>query len=148
MMLTLDTNVLYYASDTLNPDKQIIARSVLDRIVTLDCLLTTQVLGEFLALVRRKNPADLAAASALVQAWSRLLPIVGTTPDHLFAAATLAQRYRLQFWDSLIIAVARSANVDVMLTEDMQDGATIDGITLLNPFNPANRAALDALLAA
>lgn len=147
MIVTLDTNVLYYATDSLNRDKQIIARSVLDRIVTLESLLTTQVLGEFLAVIRRKNPADFSDACALVSLWSRVLPIVGTTPDNLLAAAALAQRYRLQFWDSLIIAVARSADVEVMLTEDMQDGAVIDGVRLLNPFNPANRAGLDALLA-
>ena len=148
MILTLDTNVLYYAGDALSPDKRRVARAVLNRAIAVDCILTTQVLGEFLSVVGRRDPAALTDACALAQGWSRLLPIIGTTPEHLLQAAMLSARYKLQFWDSLIITVARSAGAAVMLTEDMQDGATIDGVTLLNPFNPANSAALDALLSA
>ncbi|GGA53786.1 PIN domain-containing protein [Sphingomonas psychrolutea] len=146
-MLTLDTNVLFYAFDSSEPAKRRIAADIFLRLQALDVVITTQVLGEFINAVSRKNPAVKADAIALVESWSSLFSVVDTKSAHLLTAARLADRYKLQFWDSLIIAVARSSDVEVMLTEDMQDGATIDGMTLLNPFNPANRAALDALLA-
>jgi predicted nucleic acid-binding protein len=36
--------------------------------------------------------------------------------------------------------------VTVLLTEDMQDGRTIEGLRLINPFLAANNAAVEALL--
>lgn len=147
MIFSVDTNVLFYTIDRLSAEKRAMATMVMQRMRELDCVLTTQVLGEFLAAVRRKNKAAFSDATVLVEGWSRTSAVANTTPADLLNAAILADRYKLQFWDSLILAVARSADVSVMLTEDMQDGATIDGVRLLNPFNPANRAALDALLA-
>lgn len=34
----------------------------------------------------------------------------------------------------------------ILISEDMQDGLSIDGLTVVNPFNPANSALIDALL--
>ena len=42
--------------------------------------------------------------------------------------------------------VAHNERVSVMLTEDMQDGMAVAGVTLLNPFVPANASKLAALL--
>ena len=148
MTLTIDTNVLFYAVDRSDLEKYRLASAILTKARVLDCILTTQVLGEFLNAIRRKAPPAYPEARTLVEGLSRVLPIVSTAADHLLTAATLADRYKLQFWDSVILAVARSAGVDTMLTEDMQDGATVDGVMLLNPFLPANRDRIDALLSA
>ena len=50
----------------------------------------------------------------------------------------MAARYQLQFFDAVIIAVARRAGATMLLSEDMHDGLTIDGLTILNPFREAN----------
>lgn len=147
MIVTLDTNILYYAFDRQEVTKRKLARDIIARVLVQDCTLTTQVLGEFLPVVRRKNSAAYPDARALVEDWSSLVTMVNTTPDHLLVAADIAERYTLQFWDSVIIAAARSAGVEMMLTEDMQDSAIITGLGLLNPFDPANRERLEALLA-
>ena len=34
----------------------------------------------------------------------------------------------------------------MLITEDMQDGRTIEGLRLINPFAAANAGAIDALL--
>lgn len=146
-MVTLDTNVLFYAFDRGEPTKRRIAIDIFLRLPSLDVVLTTQVLGEFINAVSRKNPTARGDAIALVESWSSLFQVIATKSSDLITAARLADRYKLQFWDSVILAVAGSADADVMLTEDMQDGASIDGVTLINPFNPANRSALDVLLA-
>ena len=41
---------------------------------------------------------------------------------------------RLSYWDSLIVETALSAGADVLFTEDLQDGQTIDGLRVVNPF--------------
>ena len=109
-------------------------------------VLTTQVLGEFLNVIRRKHPTRVQAAAEAIDDWSLFYPIVSTSVADLLPANVLAQRYRLQFWDSVILAVARTVSVDVMLTEDLQDGAVIAGVSIVNPFNPANREYVAALL--
>ena len=35
----------------------------------------------------------------------------------------------------------------MLLSEDMHDGLDLDGLTILNPFNPANTARIEAALA-
>jgi predicted nucleic acid-binding protein len=50
-------------------------------------------------------------------------------------SAEIAIRYRFSNWDSLIIAAALLANCDILYSEDMQHGQTIDGaLTVVNPF--------------
>ncbi len=59
----------------------------------------------------------------------------------------MASAHRLQLWDCVVCVAALDAGARVLLTEDMQDGRTIDGLRLLNPFAPANDEAIEAVLA-
>src|SRR4051812_43935451 len=111
-----------------------------------DALLTAQALGEFVAVIARKYPPALDAALHQVERWNRIFEVIGTSGPDILAAATFAARYRLQFWDSLIWNVARSAGASVFLSEDIQDGMTLEGMTVLDPFARANRARVVALL--
>ncbi len=38
------------------------------------------------------------------------------------------------FWDALIIEAAVSAGADLLLTEDLQHGQRIEGLTVVDPF--------------
>ena len=40
----------------------------------------------------------------------------------------------MSFWDSLIWAVAKEGGVPYLLTEDLDDGATLEGVRFVNPF--------------
>lgn len=58
------------------------------------------------------------------------------TSDFSFHALDLRQRYRLGWYDSLIVAVALGSDCRVLYSEDMQDGMVIEEtLTILNPFN-------------
>jgi predicted nucleic acid-binding protein len=46
----------------------------------------------------------------------------------------LQDRYQLSFWDSLIVAAAKTASCGFLLTEDWQDGQKWDGVKVVNPF--------------
>ena len=147
MRFTVDTNILVYALSRDEPGKRDIADRVLTRGRLLGMILLAQTLGEFLNAIRRKYPIALDHVLELVELWPKLYAVVPIRADHIAVGGHLAIRHRLRFWDSVILAIARSESVGVLLSEDMQDGATIDGVTILNPFNPANRPALDSLLA-
>jgi predicted nucleic acid-binding protein len=135
---TLDANVLVYAIDVEAPEKRVIAFDLVVRALTADVVLTIQALAEFLAVVGRKSPAHFDTALAQADEWARIMPLAHTEWSHVSAAAAFAGRYRLQFWDSLIWQVAKSAGAEVFVSEDLQDGLSIDGMTVIDPFNPAN----------
>jgi predicted nucleic acid-binding protein len=46
----------------------------------------------------------------------------------------IQDRYGLSFWDSLIVAAAKSAGCRYLLTEDLQTGQDLDGVTVVHPF--------------
>ncbi len=144
MIFTIDSNILVYAFE--QGQHQATARRIAFGGTAFGLILTNQVIGEFFNVIRRKHPEHLEEADRAVASWLRIVPIAPTVSLDLLAAVRLAERYKLQFWDSVILTVAGSAGVDVMLSEDMGDGATYGGVKVINPFLPHNRAELDALL--
>lgn len=132
----VDTNVLVYLFDADAGVKQAAARRLLSSAGQYgDLVLSTQVLKEFYVTVTRKLGQPLAADEAL-QATRALaeLPVVQVDPDLIFAAAELAQRFQLSFWDALIVEAARRGDCRRLLSEDLQDGQEIAGVRVLNPF--------------
>jgi predicted nucleic acid-binding protein len=47
---------------------------------------------------------------------------------------SVEQRFRLSFWDALVVAAAEVAGCDRLLTEDLQEGARYGPVTVVNPF--------------
>ena len=135
--MTADTNIYVYALDRRDPLKQKIAIEVTAALKTLGGLLPLQLIGEFHNVLRRKlkAPALFAASEALALITSH------QTFAYSEAAATLAlneaAHRRLSYWDALMLASAAEAGCTVMLSEDMQDGATIFGLEIVNPFGAA-----------
>lgn len=43
-------------------------------------------------------------------------------------------RYRLSFWDRLIMAAARAEGCALLLTENLHDDVVYGGVTVRNPF--------------
>lgn len=54
----------------------------------------------------------------------------------------IERRYRLSWWDSLVVAAAQLQGCTLLLSEDMQDRMVLGGVTVRNPFTlRANEAA-------
>jgi len=131
-----DTNVLVYAADADEPDKQATAIALFRSCVDAGAiLLSTQVLQEFYVTVTRKLARPLAPALAL-EAMVRLavLPLVTVTVDVIAAAAQLANRSQMSFWDALIVRAAAAGGSEVLYTEDLNHGSVVDGVRIVNPF--------------
>lgn len=146
MRFSLDSNVLIYAVDTATPAKHAIARRIVESAYLANAFLVTQTIGEFLSVFARKYPARLAQARDAAELWIELFALADYAGDDALAAVEYATRYRLQYWDSLILVVALSGGAHYLISEDLHDGLAIDGLTVVNPFNPANTALIDALL--
>jgi predicted nucleic acid-binding protein len=130
----VDSNVLLYAVDEADADKQRVARNWRAELwKSRRGRVSFQVLGEFYVNAVRKQPAAREEARAEVRdllAWN---PVV-TDGALLERGWKLQDRYRLSYWDALIVAAAKAASCRYLLTEDLQAGQQLDGIEVVNPF--------------
>lgn len=136
MTVFVGTSVLVYARDANQEAKQQVAATWIDHLWrTGSGRLSTQVLSEFFVTVTRKLDPGMAAADARADvrdliAW-RPVPITG---ELVTEAWKVQDRFGFAFGDALIVAAAHEAACDRLLTEDLQDGQDLDGLTVVNPF--------------
>jgi predicted nucleic acid-binding protein len=124
-----DTNILVYAQQ--DGGKAETARALLAR----GGILSVQVLNEFAAVASRKlgkNWDDIGAA--VDDALALVDPPLPLTAALHEAARALARDHGFAFYDALIVAAALEAGCDTLLSEDMQNGRVVDGLTIVNPF--------------
>jgi predicted nucleic acid-binding protein len=130
----IDTNILVYADDAFEPRKQQLA---LDLVVDLrarqEGVLSTQVLQEYFVTATRKLGLEAHIARQRVTQFGRF-ELIQPTLDMLLAAMDLQQNHSLSFWDALILQTASAARCRVLYSEDMQAGARIGEVFIVNPF--------------
>ena len=130
----VDTNVFVYALDRGDLKKQQAAWAWRAELWKSRTGRTSfQVLQEFYVKVTQKWPAARDEARAEVRdllAWRPL----AVDAALLEQGWKIQDRYRLSFWDSLIVAAAKSAACRYLLTEDLQADQNVDGVTVVNPF--------------
>jgi len=133
----IDSNVLIYLLDQDSPQKRTTARRLVeDVLLSGEGRISFQVIQETLSVITRKFVRQVTTDDArqfldevLVPLW-RVMPtqrLYERSPD-------IQARYRYSFYDSLIIAAALSAGCERLLSEDLQHGQRIEGLTIENPF--------------
>jgi predicted nucleic acid-binding protein len=136
MRTFFDTNVLVYVFDNDAPDKSRRAHELLrGHVASGSLLISTQVLQEFFVTVTRKLARPLPEGTALA-ALRQLttLPTVQVDNRLVLEAARRSQALKLSFWDALIVQAAIEGGATQLLSEDLQHGRQIDGVTIQNPF--------------
>lgn len=139
MPIFVDTNVLVYARDASEPDKQPQALAWIEHLWrTRMARLSFQVLQEYYATTTRKLKPGLSPEQARADirdllAW-RPVPVGA---EVLEAGWLVEDRFGLSCWDALIVAAARAAGCEYLLTEDLQHGSQLDGLQVVNPFRTA-----------
>jgi len=146
MKVALDTNILAYAEGVNNAEKQGIALELLHSLPQHLVLIPAQVMGELFNVLTRRAGRTRAAARAALLTWCDAFTVVDTTAETLLAATDLATDHQLSIWDALILAIAAQARCRVLLSEDLQNGFTWGGVTVINPFVSPRPALLTALL--
>jgi predicted nucleic acid-binding protein len=140
---TLDTNILVYAVDPAEGWKHQVATGIVDRSIERSCILTVQALAEFVAAATRRGMKSRADAVAQARDWLRVFPIVAADGNALEAAYRAIEQERFGLFDALLLATAAQAGCTIAISEDMHDGARLDGIEVRNPF--ADRALAEDL---
>ncbi len=133
----VDTNILVYAHDLDAGRKYEVARSLLrDLWESQTGIISTQILQEFYVNVTRKiskpiSPAQARGVLSAYAAWQ--VEII--RPADVLQASEVQERYRLSFWDAMIVVAAAKGRADVLVTEDLNPGQIIEGVQVSNPFD-------------
>lgn len=136
MPVFVDTNVLVYARDATETEKQPRAAAWVEQLWDAHRgRLSFQVLSElYVTLTTKLSPglpvAEARAEVASLSAWG---PVVADRRA-IELAWRLQDRHSLSFWDALIVAAAQIAGCEQLLTEDLTDGADYDGVVVIDPF--------------
>ena len=133
----LDTNLLVYAIDATDSAKQAVAQKwVATAHESGDGIVSYQVVQEWFNVVLRKAAAPLSASEAALIYSELIEPLwrVQSSRELLDTALDLHRRDSISWWDSLIVSAALEGGCDRLLSEDLQNGRTIRGIQILNPF--------------
>jgi predicted nucleic acid-binding protein len=126
----LDSNiVLYLASENLRKADRA------QELVAKGGTISVQVLNEIANISRRKMGLSWAETRNFLLMIRGLLKVEPITIEIHDVGISLAERYQLSVYDSMIVSAALSAECDTLLSEDLQDGLLMNGrLRVLNPF--------------
>ena len=135
-LLFLDTHVLLYGIDDLDPVKRDRAQGWLAACWRRQCgRVSTQVMNEFYWNARRKFSSRLTTEEArmIVRRYQNWNPwqLDQNTVETAWEAES---RWQLSYWDSLMVAAAQQQGCTVLLTENLQHDQRFDGLRVVNPF--------------
>lgn len=132
-----DSNIFIYLHDTGDSRKQARAQQLVSAaVVGDDVCISFQVVQEVLHVLTGKFAKRVPSATAREALRHVLLPLWRVHPSAALyrRALDLQARYGLSFYDSLIVAAALEAQCSRLLTEDLQHGQQIEGLSIENPF--------------
>lgn len=133
----VDTNVLVYAHDRSAGRKQVRAKTLIEQLWNSgEGVVSTQVLQELYVSLRRKvtPPLSIYESRSLLQdylAWQ----VVVNAPEAVLHAIEIEARYRISFWDALIVHAAEVAGAATLYSEDLAAHQKFGPVRVVNPFD-------------
>ncbi|EAZ91187.1 PIN domain-containing protein [Crocosphaera chwakensis] len=135
----IDSNIWLYrflADQDPNPQEDARKRKIAVSLTNYKgIIISTQVINEVCSVLKRKTNLKEEDIYQLIEEFEEQCDLIQLTTVILKKASLLRSQYNLSFWDSLIVATALGADVEILYSEDMQDGLIIDDqLRMINPF--------------
>ena len=134
MRVALDTNVLAYAEGVGDEVRCTAAIKLIEQLPAELILLPAQTMGELYRVLTGKAKRDTADVREAILAWADSFEVADSSWVAFQSALDLAADHGLQIWDALILSVAADNRCRLLLSEDLQNGFTWRGVTVVNPF--------------
>lgn len=132
-LVFVDTNVLAYSVDPLDPVKQERALHVLETHRS-QAVISTQVLVEFSNFCSGKLRMDRPSVDLMLNEAAQL-KTVPADRGMILEASKLSVEHDLSIFDAMIVAAAKRANCALLLTEDFTEGQAFGETVVANPFS-------------
>ena len=129
-----DSNIWLYLLLEKGSEKSLIAKNYIETcILKNQVVVSWQVLNEVSVNLLRKGFTEEQILTT-IKWFCRIATVQDFTEDLLLKASLLRQKYLISYWDSLIVSAALESNCKFLISEDMQDGRKISGLTIHNIF--------------
>ncbi len=132
----VDTNILVYAHDRAAGERHARAAALVGQLwSTASGVLSTQILQELCFSLQRKLARPLSASETrrVVQpylSWE----VVVNTPQAALDALEISSRYKISYWDALVLHAAEFSGATVLYSEDFSHGQRYGSVRAVNPF--------------
>ena len=133
----LDTNIFVYSFDQVAVRKAEQAdRLIRQASATGKGVISYQVIQEFFNVAFRRFPEPMRPehAEQFLSTVLRPLCAIHSSPALFHKALQLVDRFRLQWYDALIVAGALEAKCGILFSEDFQNGQKFNDLEIRNPF--------------
>ena len=129
----VDTHILCYAYDSSAGYKHDSGAELLQRLLKEKTgTVSTQVLLEFYSIVTRKLRATSQMAEDALELYS-IYRIHRPDYSSVIAAIHLQRRYKLAWFDAMILNSALETGCSILWTEDFSDGQRFGDLVIRNP---------------
>jgi predicted nucleic acid-binding protein len=131
----VDTNILIYAHDRSAGIKHQRARHAIERLWTAgQGVLSTQILQELCINLRHKlaRPLPVEEVRRLIQdylSWE----IVANSPEAVLQALEIEVRYKISFWDAMVLQAAEQSGAAILYSEGLAAGQSYGPVQVMNP---------------
>jgi len=137
----VDTNILIYAHDLSAGIKRERARDLVDQLWNTGTgVLSIQVLQEFCVNLRRRVSPPLPAEEvrSLIRDYLTWEVVVNRA-DSVLSALDLEARFKISFWDALILHAAENSGATILYSEELSPGQQYGAIRVVNPLLGSSR---------
>jgi len=132
----VDTNILVYARDSTEPEKQPIAKQWITHLWQQESgRISTQVMNEYYVTVTQKLKPGLSREQA--RADLRTLTVwqpLEISTQLIESSWDIQDQFAYSWWDTLVITASLFLDCKYLLSEDMQHQQNINNLTIINPF--------------
>lgn len=136
----IDSNILIYAYDKDEGQKNQIANDILKRAIKneIKVVLSTQNISEFYINITKKIGKPIIPEFAKQEIIDLIslsnIKIIIIKDSTVLNAIDISIKYNLSYWDSLIASVMYENDIDTIITENESDFKKIPWLNVINPF--------------
>jgi len=132
----IDSNIwVYLFSDDKNHKAKIAEKFIADNSVNSVFVTSYQVVNEVCNVLKRHGLAE-EKIRVVIESMTNICLIQDVSKETCLLASALREKYSFSFWDSVIVATAKIARCNLLISEDMHDGLMIDRLKIKNIFSP------------
>jgi predicted nucleic acid-binding protein len=146
MRVALDTNVMAYAEGIGDETRCTAAITLIEQLPVELVVLPAQTLGELYRVLTGKARREATEVREVILGWADSFEVADSSWTAFQSALDLAADHGLQIWDALILSIAAENHCRLLLSEDLQNGFTWGGVTIVNPFATPRSRLISSIL--
>jgi len=134
----IDTNIILYSYSKTELEKSEVANGL---IFETKSIISNQVTNETINILYKKYNLNSQQIEDVILELDDNFEICNFTIKTQVKALRIKEKYKYQYYDSLIIATALESGCSILYSEDMQHNQIIENrLTIINPFTKENNA--------